>query len=73
MDKLKRFLKNNRLTLIGVLLGAVGGYLYWYFIGCNTGSCPITSSPVNSAIWGAVVLGLVFSMFKKEGKHENNS
>ena len=46
-----------------VVLGAVGGYLYYNFIGC-TGSCAITSSPVNSTVYGAVI-GLVLTDWKK--------
>jgi hypothetical protein len=66
MDKLKNVLKNNWLMLAGVAIGAVGGYLYWLKIGCSSGACPITSSPVISTIWGAVMGGLIFSIFKKE-------
>ena len=66
MDKLKNGLKNNWLMLSGGILGATGGYLYWRFVGCASGSCPITSSPVISTIWGAVMGGLIFSIFKKE-------
>ena len=29
-------------TLLGAALGALGGYLYWYFVGCADGTCPIT-------------------------------
>jgi hypothetical protein len=35
-----------------VLLGAVGGLLYYNFIGCN-GSCAITGSPYISTLYGA--------------------
>ena len=35
-----------------VLLGAVGGFLYYNFIGCN-GSCAITGSPYVSTLYGA--------------------
>lgn len=54
------------LPLIGICIGAIGGYLYYHFIGCTTGTCPITSKPFNSTIYGAVMGGLVFSIFKKE-------
>jgi len=54
-----------KLTLIGIVVGALGGYLYYYFIGCNSGSCVITSKPLNSAIYGAILGGLLFSEFKK--------
>lgn len=61
-----KLLKKHWLTLLGIVLGAVGGFLYWKFIGCNSGSCPITSSPVNSAIWGSAMGGLLLSLFKKK-------
>lgn len=59
-------LKKYWLTLIGVGIGLGAGYLYWQQIGCVTGSCPITSSPVNSSLYGALMGGLVVNMFKKE-------
>jgi len=67
-------LKITKLAL-PLLLGAAGGFLYYQFIGCN-GSCAITSSPVNSTLYGALV-GLVLTDWKsiktllnkrKEGK-----
>lgn len=53
---------------IAIGLGAAAGYSYYYFVGCNSGSCAITSSPVNSTIYGAVMGGLLLNMFKKEPK-----
>lgn len=50
----------------GALLGAVAGYAYWYYVGCMSGSCSITSSPVNSSLYGAVMGGLFMSIFDKE-------
>ena len=38
---------------IPVLLGGVGGYAFYRFIGCRTGSCPITSNPWLSILYGA--------------------
>jgi hypothetical protein len=55
-----------KLTLLGIGIGAVGGYLYYHFIGCNSGSCPITSQPINSTIYGALMGGLLFNSFKKQ-------
>jgi hypothetical protein len=51
---------------IAIALGAAAGYAYWFYIGCNSGSCAITSSPVNSSIYGAVMGGLFLNMFTKE-------
>ena len=63
-----KFVKNNILYIIGGIIGAVGGYLYYIYIGCDSGSCPITSSPTMSVIWGAVMGGLILSAFKKGEK-----
>jgi hypothetical protein len=48
-------------TLLGLALGAAGGYLYYYFIGCQSGSCPITSNPWSSIFYGSVI-GLVWTI-----------
>lgn len=50
--------------IIFAALGALGGFLYYAFIGCNSGSCPITSNPWVSTIWGALMGYLVAGMFK---------
>jgi hypothetical protein len=51
-----------------ISVGATAGFLYWYYIGCTSGSCAITSSPVNSTIYGAVMGGLLLNMFVGSGK-----
>lgn len=50
-------------SLIGALVGTIAGYLYYYFIGCSTGSCAITSNPFNSSIYGLVMGYLMVSVF----------
>jgi hypothetical protein len=40
------------------IAGAVGGYLYYLYVGCVSGTCLITSNPVISTIYGGV-LGLL--------------
>jgi xanthine/uracil permease len=59
-------LKKYRLTIIGFLVGAVGGYLYYYFVGCSTGTCPITSNPWRMTLYGSLLGMLLFDMFRKE-------
>ncbi len=41
-----------------VILGAVGGFLYYNFIGCN-GSCAITGNPYVSTLYGAGIGALL--------------
>ena len=66
---IKKVFTQHWLVLLGVVIGALGGYLYWLYIGCSSGSCPITSSPFLSSMWGAVMGGLLFSIFKREEKN----
>lgn len=68
ISKIIGVVKKNKLTLIGVLVGLVGGFFYWKFIGCASGSCPITSSPFASSMWGAAMGGFLFSAFEKKEK-----
>jgi hypothetical protein len=68
MISLKNFLSKYKLTLIGIIVGAIGGYLYYYFVGCTSGTCVITSKPVNSTLYGALMGGLLLNIFKKENK-----
>lgn len=65
---MKTFLKKNMLAAIGVAVGAVAGYAYWHFVGCNSGSCAITSRPVNSTLYGSAMGGLLFSIFSKKNE-----
>lgn len=61
-------LRKHMLTLVGIGLGMIGGFMYWKYVGCSAGTCPITSSPINSTIYGAVMGGLILNMFKNENK-----
>jgi hypothetical protein len=68
MIGIKNFLFKYKLTIIGVFVGALAGYLYYHFIGCNSGTCAITSKPLNSTLYGALMGGLFLNIFKKENK-----
>lgn len=46
-------LKSKRIQLLFTVLGLIGGLAYWKFIGCNSGTCPLTSNWHTSAIFGA--------------------
>ncbi|MES2395738.1 MAG: DUF6132 family protein [Bacteroidota bacterium] len=60
------FINNNKLTIIGIFIGAIAGYLYYHFVGCASGTCAITSKPLNSTLYGAMMGGLLLNLFKKE-------
>ena len=61
-----RFILKHKLPILGVIIGAIGGFAYYHYIGCVSGTCTITSKPVNSTLYGAMMGGLLFSIFKKE-------
>ena len=59
------FILKHKLTIIGITIGAIGGYLYYYFVGCASGTCAITSKPINSTLYGAMMGGLLLNIFEK--------
>ena len=63
-----KLIKKYHLELLGILVGAILGYAYYYFVGCRTGSCPITSKPMNSMLYGMVLGALLFSSARKTQK-----
>ena len=62
---MKSWVINNKWLIAGIIIGATGGFLYWQQIGCVSGTCRITSKWHNSTAYGALMGGLLFSMFKK--------
>lgn len=48
------------ITITGAVIGAVAGWLYWKYIGCASGSCPITARPLSSTLYGALMGALLF-------------
>lgn len=47
--------------LAGVVIGCILGFVYYKLVGCPTGSCPITSNPYSSTIYGGVIGFLISS------------
>jgi hypothetical protein len=45
--------------ILGVVIGGAGGFAYYKFVGCSTGSCPITSNPYSSIVYGMLIGGLI--------------
>lgn len=57
--------KRKMVTMgLGIVLGAVAGYLVYRFVGCRTGTCPITRSPYLSTVFGALLGALIARMRK---------
>jgi hypothetical protein len=68
MNKLIQSIKIIWPEIIGLAVGAAGGFIYYKTVGCSTGSCPITSNPWMSILWGSVTGYLLGSLFNKNKK-----
>ncbi|WP_424000970.1 DUF6132 family protein [Maribacter sp. IgM3_T14_3] len=60
--------KTLTITTIGIIIGAIAGYLYYAEIGCISGTCAITSKPLNSTLYGSLMGGLFANTFVKSPK-----
>jgi hypothetical protein len=69
---MKKNIREMKWFIPGIILGAIAGYIYYYFWGCD-GTCLITSSPVKSTIYGAFMGGLLNNMFKPAKKETNTT
>jgi hypothetical protein len=45
--------------VIGIVIGAILGFGYYKLVGCSSGTCPITSNPWISTLYGAVMGAVV--------------
>jgi len=43
------------LLIFFSVAGVIGGFLYWRFVGCTSGSCPLTSNWHMSTLMGGVM------------------
>lgn len=61
---------------IAAALGGAAGFAYYYYIGCASGTCPITSNPYLTTGYGMLMGYLFIDKPKKESKeneHGNSS
>ncbi len=56
----------------GLAIGAVAGYAYYHFIGCHSGTCPLTSNPWVTTLYGMLLGGITTfpSRSKRERRNE---
>ena len=63
---MKKIILQYKSILIGAAIGAGLGYAYYYFVGCQSGTCAITSNPINSTLYGALMGGILGSSSKQK-------
>ena len=57
---------------IASVLGGIAGFSYYYYIGCASGTCAITSNPYISTGYGMLFAALLISKPKADQKEETN-
>lgn len=64
--------KKVYIKLIGIVVGGIGGFLYWKFVGCASGTCPLTSNWMIMTGYG-ILIGYVITDFipMKQKQSEN--
>jgi len=62
------YIKTSVPEIIGTIIGAAAGFLYYKLIGCPTGSCPIISNPWSSTLLAAALGFVTGSMLNKNKK-----
>ena len=60
-------MNKSKSMILRIIIGAVAGgglgFAYYKFVGCSTGTCPLTSNPIISSLYGMVVGALVAGSF----------
>ena len=51
----KEIIRAKRLQLIYIVVGGIGGFLYWKYVGCLSGTCPIQSVWYWTVLWGSAM------------------
>ena len=69
---MKKWILQNKLMFIGIVVGAVAGFLYWNYVGCLTNTCAITSDPTCSTLYFSLMGGLLFGSFKTQKKKQTD-
>lgn len=54
-----QIVKQKKLAILFLVIGAISGFLYWKYVGCLSGTCAIKSVWYWSTLWGAAMGYLV--------------
>lgn len=58
MTRLRQLWSSPARAVAFAVLGAAAGLVYWYTVGCRSGTCALTGSPWRSALFMGLVAGL---------------
>ena len=52
---MKDFIIKHKYALALLIPGIIAGYLYWKYVGCLSGTCPITSNWHSMVLFGGLI------------------
>lgn len=74
---MKNIFTKHKFGIILIIPGIIAGYLYWNFVGCTSGTCPITSNWHTMVLFGSLIgyfLGdSIDDVIKKRKKKEEKN
>jgi hypothetical protein len=65
-DRIKASFQTRHI--IGLIAGGIGGFLYYYFVGCLSGSCGLKSNPFYDIVLGLILGYLIADLIKIKKK-----
>ncbi len=71
-DRAKLYKSKLVKRALPIVIGAIAGYAYYYFIGCYNGQCLISGNPYVATIYGAF-MGALFAIPNFEKKSKNTA
>ncbi|PID88668.1 MAG: hypothetical protein CSB03_00160 [Bacteroidia bacterium] len=66
---MKNFVNRYLFEIIGGIVGFIGGFLYWYYVGCASGTCVIKSNWYVMSPYG-MILGILLGGIVKSIKRK---
>jgi phosphate/sulfate permease len=69
---MKSWIIKKKVSIMLTFVGAIVGYGYWYFVGCASGTCAITSVWYRTTIYGAIMGWLVGDLINDKFKKKTN-
>tara|TARA_R110001592_G_scaffold99005_5_gene282233 strand:- start:6247 stop:6459 length:213 start_codon:yes stop_codon:yes gene_type:complete len=69
---MKSWIIKKKISIMLTFVGAIVGYGYWYFVGCASGTCAITSVWYRTSIYGAIMGWLLGDLIDEKLKKKKD-
>ncbi len=74
---MKEFITKHKFGMLLVIPGIIAGFLYWKYVGCASGTCPITANWHTMVGFGALIGYFIGDSIddvikKRKAKEDNN-